>query len=700
MPAYKLLQRIFKTLVILSIVVQAYSCNENKKASIQQLTVKTDSIQVLLTQASADGISAKDRSHLLEKAYGQTQKLKNDSLKNKYLKDLSYLFTRNQNSNLFRRINKEAINQSIKIQDSLGLATLHWDFAIFHRYVTIQMDSAYYQYVKAEKIFSALGDDYDSGRVIRSMAWIQNLIGDFTGSDLTATKSIEKLKPLNKFGELSSSYGLMGDNAKLLFEFDRSLENYNKALNYLKKNKGSLFDIQSFNNNFGLVYQKNDEHKKAIIYFTKVLNIDSLQIKNPMLYGRVINNLAYSYLKTDNLEQLPLLFSKAIHFQDSIGDIGGMTSSTHRLAEYFLQTKDTTNALVHLQLAKTYATQQSSNKRLVQILRMYSKVDPENAGSHAEAAFNLNDSLQIQERQIRNKFARIEFETDEQIAENQLLERENQLWIGIAAALLLLGFSSYVIIRQRSRNQKLRFEEQQQVSNQEIFNLLLAQNEKVEEVKKSEQKRVSEELHDGVLGRMLGARMMLLGLNKKTDPEAIAERGKAISMLQDVEGEVRSISHELSHAAYQKIHNFILSIKDLLQSVESSSKIKIDFNHADDLDYDALTGEIKINLYRIIQESVQNAVKHAACKNINISFDADFESLNVVIADDGKGFVIEKGKKGIGTRNITSRIEKINGTWQVDSRLGKGTSVRLQIPIVANDNSNNIRIPQEELQEF
>ena len=57
---------------------------------------------------------------------------------------------------------------------------------------------------------------------------------------------------------------------------------------------------------------------------------------------------------------------------------------------------------------------------------------------------------------------------------------------------------------------------------------MLAQSEKVEEGKKMEQKRVSEELHDGVLGKMLGARMMLLGLNKKTDPEAIEGRAKAI----------------------------------------------------------------------------------------------------------------------------------------------------------------------------
>jgi signal transduction histidine kinase len=357
-------------------------------------------------------------------------------------------------------------------------------------------------------------------------------------------------------------------------------------------------------------------------------------------------------------------------------------------------------ALSHLQVAKTNATDLGSNKELLKILRMYPKFDPKNSKKHTARAFAFNDSLQILDRQIRGKFTRIEYETDEVVAENQLLEQQKQLYAGIAAALLLLSFSAFIILRQRIKNQKLRFEEQQQASNQEIFNLLLAQNEKVEEGKKSEQKRVSEELHDGVLGRMLGARMMLLGLNKNTDPHAMAERGKAISMLQDVEGEVRSISHELSHAAYQKIHNFILSIKDLLQNVENSTKIKIEFIFADDLDYDALTGEIKINLYRIIQECVQNAFKHAACDHIKISFDADLETLRIVIADDGKGFVVKKGKKGIGTRNITSRVKKVNGTWQLDSIIGDGTKVNVQIPIVSYDNSNNIRIAQEDLQEF
>lgn len=700
MPAFRPLQLIHKTLFTFTIIALVCSCNQKKNRSNKQLSSQTDSIKIWLTAADKDQISKTTMAVLSEKAYVQTKKLTNDTLKNKYLARLSILNIMSDESSKFRQINREAMLSAFKLKDSSGLANLHWDLGYFFDKKAIQRDSAFYHYNESEKIFSALGDKKSCGKILLQKAWLQNLTGDYTGSNITAIRAAKKLKSLNSYESLRNCYTLLGDNAKLLNEYEKSLEFYDESLNYLRKESPDPLKEIKLKNSFGLVYQKKGDHQKAISYFLDALSFDSLRNISPSLYTRTLSNLGSSYLKTNKLDQLPLLFTTAIGIQDSISDMGGKSSSTYRLAEYYLHINDTAKAAMHLQVAKTLNTQRNNNKSLLETLRMFTLVDPKNASNHAAAAFSFGDSLQIQERQIRNKFARIAFETDEFIAENQLLSRQNQLWIGIAAALLLLSLSAFIIIRQRIKNQKLRFEEQQQASNQEIFNLLLAQNEKVEEGKKSEQKRVSEELHDGVLGRMLGARMMLLGLNKKTDPQAMAERGKAISMLQDVEGEVRSISHELSHTAYQKIHNFILSIKDLLQSVENSSKIIIDFSYADDLDYDALTGEIKINLYRIIQESVQNAVKHAACKHINISFGANSELLSMVITDDGKGFVVKKGKKGIGTRNITSRVKKVNGTWQVDSLIGKGTSVRVQIPIVANDNTNDIRIPQAELQEF
>ena len=467
---------------------------------------------------------------------------------------------------------------------------------------------------------------------------------------------------------------------------------------YFRKAELGALRETSLTNNIGLVYQKMGRHQKAGSYFSEALNFDSLLWKNPKLYARTLNNLGRSNLKLNKLENLSSLFEQAFNIQDSIGDIGGKASSTYNLSEYLLFQKDTLNAIVHLKESQKYARQSSSNKKMLDILELLSRADPLNATEHAQAYITLNDSLQNEERQLREKFARISFETDEFIAENQLLARQRQLLSGIAFAILLLSISAFVIISQRVKNQKLKFQQEQQASNQEIFNLLLAQSEKLEEGKQIEQKRISEELHDGVQGRLQGARMMLLGLNKRDDEKAVEERARAIIMLKDVQEEVRAISHELSHAAYQKIHNFILSLEDLYTTIEKSTDIEINFIYAEQIDWDALSSDIKINMYRILQESLQNAIKHAECTSIDINLEADAKHIKVGITDNGKGFIVKKGKKGIGMRNIASRMMKINGTWDIASEPGKGTTVTLVIPMDENIDDSTIVSEHKNLQ--
>ncbi|MGB5647543.1 MAG: histidine kinase dimerization/phosphoacceptor domain-containing protein, partial [Muriicola sp.] len=194
--------------------------------------------------------------------------------------------------------------------------------------------------------------------------------------------------------------------------------------------------------------------------------------------------------------------------------------------------------------------------------------------SYNNEYIRVSDSLQQEERRIRNKFNRIRFETDETLARNQQLAKQRMVWISIAGGVILLALALIIIIIQRIKNQRLKFQQQQQESNQEIFNLMLGQKQKVEEGKQSEQKRISEELHDGVLGEMNGIRMILLGLNKKADEAAIALREQAIEKLKQVQEEIRTISHELNDTSYQKLNNFMSSVEDLLKNICEPAGIK------------------------------------------------------------------------------------------------------------------------------
>ncbi len=658
---------------------------------------RNDSIFVWIAEGRNSANPLEERKALLQKAYRGAVLSANDSLKAKYFSRLSLAYLRIDDSLLFRNTNREAMKMAQKVSDTTTHAEAHWDLAEFLRAKTVE-DSAYYHFAEAEKLFIHLNDDYNAGRMLYNMAIVQADVKDYTGSEITTIQAVELLTPFNQKQQLYNCYNQLGSVTTSLKEYDKAVEYFQKALDYLKPiGRYNSHALEAYNN-LGVVFLEQGENKRALQYFTMVLDRDSLLQVNPKLFALAKSNLAYSRLRLDDKSELPQLFNTAVKIQDSIGDNFGISRSYYGLAEYYLCEKDTAKALANAQHAKLYAQRSSNNERLLETLKLFTSIDPKNATTYTREYIALNDSLQQEERKTRNKFARIRFETDEFIAQNQLLARQRQLWIGIAIGVFLLAGSIFIIISQRVKNQKLKFEQQQQESNQEIFDLMLAQKRKVEEVKQGEQKRISEELHDGVLGQMNGIRMVLLGLNKKTDDKAVSLRQEAITKLQDVQEEVRAISHELSYASYQKIHNFIDSIEELLKSIGDTAKLEYQFNYDQENDWDLLNGEIKINLYRIVQESLQNCVKHAKATKVTLDFDATEHILHVRLTDNGKGFDVKKGKRGIGLKNITSRVQKLNGTWDIRSAIGDGTTVSISIPNTDKQPTPPFNIEQTALQ--
>ncbi len=655
-------------------------CNHSSKRSQEKsTTIKLDSTLNWIKKVRKKELSLENRMQFLNRAHASIKNITDDSLKVRYYSKLSLAAISIKDSLTFREINRATMSLAKSTEEKGIEAEAYWDLAFFLKGNRVQ-DSAYYYYAKAHDIYVKLDDEYNTGRLLLNLARVQEEVRDFTGSEINTIKAIELLKPLEEYQSLYECYNLLGIISMGLEEYDISIDNYEEALDFA--DKANIDRSHFILNNIGLSYQKQGKQKKAIESFNQVLDIKNLRKTKILSYARTLSNLAYSQWKMGNEKGIEEKYKNALKIMDSANDSPGVSASYYKLSEFYLKQKDSTKALTSALKSKKYAIKSTNNYRLLKVLKILGRLDPENALSYTKSYIKLNDSLQQEERKAREKFARIRFETNETKEENRLLARQKQLWVGIAATLLLLALSAFMIIDQRTKNQKLRFQKEQQESNEKIFTLLLAQKQKVEEGKKIAQKRISEELHDGVQGRIQGVRMLLLGLNKRTTPEAIEERGEAIKELMDIQEEVRVISHELSHAAYQKIHNFIQSIEELLLGVKNSAALEYAFEYDDEVDWDGLGSDIKVNLYRMVQESLQNCVKHAKASKVSLTFAVrNRNNLEVSLVDDGKGFVVKKGKKGIGLRNITSRIEKVGGTWDIQSRPGKGTTVIFNIPI-------------------
>lgn len=313
-------------------------------------------------------------------------------------------------------------------------------------------------------------------------------------------------------------------------------------------------------------------------------------------------------------------------------------------------------------------------------LKLMAKLDGGTKGiEYLNEHIRLGDSLLIKERNIRNKFARIEFETDRIQTENQQLSKERQIFLLSSVGLLVLLFLLYIIISQRSKNKELEFTKKQQEANEEIYNLMLAQQEKVDEGRTQEKKRISEELHDGVLGKLFGTRLSLDSLNMVQTDEAVKTRSQYINELKNIETEIRKISHDLN-SDFISGTGFIDIIKKLIDTQSLAYQYDYKFTNDNSIDWEELPNKTKIHIYRMLQECMQNIYKHANASLVKISFQLKNNVILLTIEDNGSGFNINKAKRGIGLKNIDSRVSDIKGKAEVFSKIDIGTKIKISIP--------------------
>nr|WP_281501015.1 sensor histidine kinase [Cellulophaga sp. F20128] len=477
----------------------------------------------------------------------------------------------------------------------------------------------------------------------------------------------------------------MGSVTNALNEFDRALEYYKKALEYQKKIKTTNTYNLSVLNNIGNANRDKKDYIEALKFYEKVLETDSLKEKKPSFYAKVLDNLAYTQFKKGDTLSVEFHLLKSLQLRNNLNDISGLSISHFNLAEFYLSKNDSIKSLHHAKLSEEYSFRDKNNKRLLQTYDLLTKVDPTHGSNYAHKYIVLNDSLVNEERSLQEKFTRIKFETDEVIGEKQVLEKQNQLLISLVIGALLLAFAVFIIGSQYLKNQKLKFEQEQQQINLETFNLMLSQKGKLIQARKEVQEKISQELHDGVIGSLTGIALILKATNKKADEETIVERLELIKQLQETSEEIRTISHTLSAASSEKLQNFISTIKELLNTTQRSSNIETKLTYDSKIEWDLLNADIKINLYRIIQEGVQNCVKYAQAKNIFLNFSIQESNLSVILSDNGEGFNVAKKKKGIGLKNIYSRVAKINATIDISSEIGQGTEISISIPLHSSE---------------
>lgn len=198
-----------------------------------------------------------------------------------------------------------------------------------------------------------------------------------------------------------------------------------------------------------------------------------------------------------------------------------------------------------------------------------------------------------------------------------------------------------------------------------------------------ERKRIARELHDGVGQYLSAANMNLEAAKKETDrlsPKKETLFYKGLHLVKQSINEVRNISHNIMPQAIED-YGLVMAVEALIENYGNTTDVKLEFAH--DVNDDRLSEQQQLNIYRIIQEAVNNAIRYAECSKITIHLLQEDEKIFLKIMDNGIGdnYYDRESKKGLGLKSIRSRTKALSASIEFDSTPGEGAVISLWIPI-------------------
>jgi signal transduction histidine kinase len=231
----------------------------------------------------------------------------------------------------------------------------------------------------------------------------------------------------------------------------------------------------------------------------------------------------------------------------------------------------------------------------------------------------------------------------------------------------------------RDVTQRTKSERAFRTMEQEILNQKIQEQKKITRAilnaQEMERNHIGQELHDNISQILASSKLFLSSAGQGN--EVLKDLVKyPMELIDSSIQEIRLLSSR--HVTPLKNVDLRELVQSLLDGLRENTLIDTAFKY--DVDNRELNDDLKLNIYRIIQEQINNIVKHASSGKIDISVQAEHNALHIEMKDDGKGFDVNMKRKGIGLSNMMNRIESFNGHMLIESSIGNGCLVQIDIP--------------------
>lgn len=424
---------------------------------------------------------------------------------------------------------------------------------------------------------------------------------------------------------------------------------YHKKSNNKKRVAGTYANI-------GLLYLNRMNKTDSARYFlNKGLEISS-QIGDIDTQWNIQLNIGNSYKADNNYIKAIQIYLKADSLAIKKYPLNKKRLLYHHLQDCYKEINDFKNSYFHLLKHDKIKDSINLTKQNISISKIKEQYDNEKLRA---------DNLEIEAKRIKN----------------------GNLLIGSLSLILVGSIFVFLVYKNIKRKQRIA-EQEREIQIRKTEKLLkeqeLAAIDAMISGQEKERQRLANELHDNLGSTLATVKLHFQHLRHNKDNAKIEHieelYTKTNALLDEAYQKVRTIAHE-KNSGVMANQGLLPAVKKLAKKASNRGKLHIEVQ-----DYglgERLDNALEISIFRMIQELITNAIKHAEASEIHISLTNHDSLLNIIIEDNGKGFnasVLPK-KEGMGLRSIEKRVEHLQGTFEIDSTIEKGTNIIINIPI-------------------
>ena len=588
-----------------------------------------------------------------------------------------------------------------KLKFDKGIAQVHYYYGLMDRLMG-NYESGIYNFRIFAEYQIKQGDSLKLANALYQLGVIYNYQGDFKKSLETYFRILKIYESENDPFMIATTLNSIGIIYKDLGQYDEAIDKYHEALDLFESLKSEI-DMADCLHNLGNVYALQKKYNEALSFYEQSLRIDE-KLENEWGIAYQLESISGVYIELGNYSQALSYGIRSLEIREQLNQKKELASSLNKVGEIYRKLGDYEKAITYYQqsldLANTINLRPGIKDAYLNLSFAFSdKRDFRRAYEYHRLFSNIKDSLFQENMMEQINELSAKYESDKKEKEIQLLNQNKEIQQAkirrektakntFIAGFIILVIVIFIIIwsyRQKIKSREMIASKNEEINKQKIIDLeknqkLLALDAMItgQEV---ERKRIAQDLHDG-----LGALLSTVQMHFNSITEEIKKLNEldiystANTLLDEACQEVRKIAHNMMPGTLLKL-GLIAALKDLCNKIMISNNLKIDF-HAFNME-DRLDETVEITIYRLVQEALNNIIKHAKAKEVIVQLSRQEDSISITVEDDGVGFYVSeaKAKNGMGIRNLDSRVKYLDGELEINSEPGKGTSINIELPI-------------------